>query len=182
MTVQLRPAEDVDLDAILDIHNDAILNSKSIWTDEPVNRAERASWLAERDAAGFPVIVAVADDTVVGYASFGPWRSKSGYRFTVENSVYLAAEYRGRGIGATLLAEILRLAREAGMRVMVANIEAGNSASIAIHERFGFTAVGTVRQVGTKFGEWLDLVIMQLPLQPGGWEAGVAPLSDRHDV
>lgn len=174
MTVQLRPAEETDLEAILEIHNDAIRTSTSIWTDEPVDLAERRAWFADREAAGFPVVVAVADDVVVGYASFGPWRPKSGYRFTVENSVYLAAGHRGRGIGATLLAEIVRLAQDAGMRVMVANIEAGNAASIRLHERSGFTAVGTVRQVGTKFGRWLDLLIMQLPLQTDGWDAAAS--------
>lgn len=165
MTVRLRRAEDADLDAILDIHNDAILNSSAIWTDEAVDRRERERWLAQREAAGHPVIVAVVDDAVVGYATYGPWRAKSGYRFTVENSVYLAAGHRGRGIGAMLLAEIIRLAQEAGMQVMVADIESRNSASIRLHERFGFERVGTVRQVGTKFGEWLDLLILELPLQ-----------------
>ena len=165
MTVRLRRAEDADLDAILDIHNDAILNSSAIWTDEAVDRRERELWLAQREAAGHPVIVAVVDDAVVGYATYGPWRAKSGYRFTVENSVYLAAGHRGRSIGAMLLAEIIRLAQEAGMQVMVADIESRNSASIRLHERFGFERVGTVRQVGTKFGEWLDLLILELPLQ-----------------
>jgi phosphinothricin acetyltransferase len=130
-----------------------------------VDRRERELWLAQRDAAGYPVVVAVVDEAVVGYASYGAWRAKSGYRFTVENSVYLAAGHRGRGIGAMLLAEIIRLAQEAGMQVMVADIESRNSASITLHERFGFEHVGTVRQVGTKFGEWLDLAILELPLQ-----------------
>lgn len=168
MTVRLRPATDADLDAILSIHNDAILNSRAIWTDQPADRRERENWLADRAAAGHPVVVAIAEDTVVGYASYGWWRPKSGYRFTVEDSVYLATEHRGRGIGAMLLAELIRLAQDAGMRVMIADIESGNAPSIRLHERFGFRQVGTLREAGTKFGEWLDLVIMQLPLDRSG--------------
>ncbi|AWB86161.1 GNAT family N-acetyltransferase [Mycetocola zhujimingii] len=160
----IRDALSSDLDAILAIHNEAILNSRAIWLDEPVHVEDREAWLAERQKAGHPVVVAVVDGSVIAYASYGPWQSRSGYRFTVENSVYVAAGHRGRGIGALLLAELLERAQRAGMHVMVADIEAGNSASIKLHERFGFTTTGTLHQVGTKFGEWLDLVFMERKL------------------
>jgi len=160
----LRHADDADLDAILAIHNDAIAHSRAIWTDEQVDRREREEWLASRREAGHPVIVADVDGVIAGYASYGPWRLKSGYRFTVEDSIYLAARFRGQGIGGLLLGELIRLARTAGMRVIIADIEAGNNASIRLHERFGFTHAGTLRHVGTKFDERLDLAILQLPL------------------
>jgi len=161
----LRHAEDADLDAILAIHNDAIAHSRAIWTDAQVDRREREEWLATRREAGHPVIVADIDGAIAGYASYGPWRHKSGYRYTVEDSIYLDGRFRGQGIGAQLLGELIGLARSAGMRVMIADIESGNTASIRLHERFGFTHVGTLRHVGTKFDERLDLVILQLPLE-----------------
>ncbi len=160
----LRPAQDADLDAILAIHNDAIAHSRAIWTDAPVDRAEREEWLQTRRAAGHPVIVADVEGVVAGYASYGPWRPKSGYRYTVEDSIYLDGRFRGRGIGGLLLGELIGLARGAGMRVMIADIESGNTASIRLHERFGFEHAGTLRHVGTKFGDRLDLAILQLPL------------------
>lgn len=160
----IRDATTADLDAIVAVYNDAILTSKAIWTDEPVEKPDRETWLAQRQDAGHPVLVAVEDDAVVGYGSYGPWQSKWGYRFTVENSIYLAEEYRGRGIGALLLDELLGRARNAGMHVMVADIEASNTSSIRLHERFGFTRAGVVHQVGTKFGQWLDLAILERTL------------------
>ncbi|MBD3942729.1 N-acetyltransferase [Microbacterium sp. NEAU-LLC] len=161
----IRRAEDRDLDAILAIHNHAIAHSRAIWTDEPVDRREREQWLADRHAAGHPVIVADVDGIVAGYATYAPWRVKSGYRYTVEDSIYLDDAFHGRGIGTLLLSELIRLARAAGMRVMLADIESGNSASIRLHERLGFTRAGFLRQIGTKFGERLDLVILELSLE-----------------
>jgi len=160
----LRAAEDRDLDAILAIHNDAIAHSRAIWTDALVDRREREHWLAARREAGHPVVVAEVDGVVAGYATYGPWRLKSGYRYTVEDSIYLDRAFRGQGIGGLLLGEIIRIARERGLRVMIADIEAGNTASIRLHERFGFTHAGLLRGIGTKFDERLDLAILELPL------------------
>jgi len=160
----LRHADDDDLDAILAIHNDAIAHSRAIWTDAQVDRREREEWLASRREAGHPVFVADVDGVIAGYASYGPWRHKSGYRYTVEDSIYLDGRYRGQGIGGLLLGELIGHARAGGMRVMIADIESGNTASIRLHERFGFTHAGTLRHVGTKFDERLDLAILQLSL------------------
>jgi L-amino acid N-acyltransferase YncA len=164
VTVQLRPAQDGDLDAILAIHNDAILNSPAIWYDEPVDRANREAWLAEHEAMGHPVIVAEVDGVVAGYASYGPWRPRSGYRYTVENSVYLDAEHQGQGLGRALLVELIARAKASGLHMMVANIEASNTASIRLHRSLGFEQTGFLREVGRKYDRWLDLVILQLAL------------------
>jgi phosphinothricin acetyltransferase len=161
----IRHAEDRDLDAILAIHNHAIAHSRAIWTDELVDRREREQWLADRRAVGHPVIVADIDGVVAGYATYGPWRFKSGYRFTVEDSIYLDDAFQRRGIGSLLLAELIERARDAGMRVMIADIESGNTASIRLHERMGFTHAGLLQQIGTKFDERLDLAILQLALE-----------------
>lgn len=164
MSVQLRPVRDADLDAILAIHNDVILTSPAIWYDEPVERSDRETWLAEHRAAGHPVIVAEVDGTVAGYASYAQWRARPGYRYTVENSVYLGADYRGQGLGRALLVALIAHARDAGLHMMVANIESSNVASIRLHESLGFQRSGVVREVGRKFDRWLDLVILQLEL------------------
>jgi phosphinothricin acetyltransferase len=160
----IRQAVDADLDAILAIHNDAILNSTALWTDEVVDRSDREKWLAERTAAGDPLLVAVEGDEVAGYATYAQWRARYGYRYTVEDSVYLAAPYQGRGIGRALLVELIDRARAAGHHVMLADIESGNVASVRLHESLGFVEAGHLREIGTKFGRWLDLTILQLDL------------------
>jgi L-amino acid N-acyltransferase len=160
----IRQAVDADLDAILAIHNDAILNSAAIWEDEPVDRSEREAWLAARTADGKPVFVAVDDGDVIGFASYAQWRSRCGYRHTVEDSVYLAASHRGRGIGRTLLVRLIEHARSAGHHVMLADIESGNTASVRLHESLGFVEAGRLRQIGRKFDRWLDLTILELNL------------------
>lgn len=161
----IRDAEDRDLAAIAAIHNHAVTHSTAIWNDTLVDMANRRDWMAARKGAGHPVLVAL-DDTgeVAGYASFGDWRAFDGYRHTVEHSVYVRPDLRGGGIGRTLLETLIDRARASGKHVMVAGIEAGNTASIALHERLGFRQVGLLPQVGTKFGRWLDLAFMQLVL------------------
>jgi phosphinothricin acetyltransferase len=160
----IRPAVDADLDAILAIHNEAIANSTAIWTDESETRRDREKWLAARAAAGDSVLVAVQNDEVAGYAAFAQWREKFGYRHTVEDSVYVARPYQGRGIGRALLLELIEQARAAGRHVMLADIESGNAASIRLHESLGFVEAGRLREIGTKFDRWLDLTILQLDL------------------
>jgi L-amino acid N-acyltransferase YncA len=160
----IRLAADADLDAILVIHNDAILNSPAIWDDSPVDRAEREEWFTVRTKAGNPVLVVEDDGVVVGYASYAPWRWKRGYRNTVEDSIYLAASHQGRGIGRTLLAQLIDHARDAGHHVMLADIESSNAASIGLHERLGFERAGQLNEIGQKFDRWLDLTILSLRL------------------
>jgi L-amino acid N-acyltransferase YncA len=162
--MQLRDAVPDDLPAILAIHNDAIENSVAIWTDEPVTLAERAGWLEAHSRGGYAVLVAEDDGVLLGYASLGAWHSKSGFRHTVEDSIYLRPDATGRGIGRALLGALLERARAGGYHVVVADIEAGNAASVRLHAAFGFEVTGTVREVGTKFGRWLDLTTMSLVL------------------
>ncbi|HNM42665.1 GNAT family N-acetyltransferase [Plasticicumulans sp.] len=165
MQQQIRDAGTADLDAILAIYNDAVQHTTAIWNDTPVDRTNRAAWLAARTAAGYPVLVAAAaDGAVLGYASFGDWRAFDGYRHTVEHSVYVHRDARGRGTGHALLAALTGRARALGKHVMVAAIDADNLASLALHRRLGFTETGRMPQVGCKFGRWLDLAWMQLRL------------------
>ena len=164
MPALIRRAVDADLDAILEIHNAAIRDSLAIWTEVEVDRADRERWLAAHDRDGHPVIVAEIDGAVAGFAAYSQWRERIGYRFTVENSVYVAGEYQRQGIARALMVELIALARAAGLHVMVAGIEAGNTASIALHESLGFESPVVLREVGTKFGAWLDLAFLRLEL------------------
>lgn len=162
--MRIRDAEPDDAEGIATIYNDAVLTT-AIWNDTLVDAANRADWLAARARSGYPVLVAVsAEGRVLGYASFGDWRAFDGYRHTVEHSVYVAADQRGRGIGVALMRDLIVRARETGKHVMVAGIEAGNSGSILLHEKLGFERVGLLPQVGCKFGRWLDLAFLQLTL------------------
>lgn len=162
--MQIRPATDSDLDAILKIHNHAIRTTTAIWTDVEVDRGDRERWLAAREAAWHPVIIAEIDGSLAGYASYGPWREKTGYRFTVENSVYVAEGFQRRGVARALMVELISLARSRGIHVMIAAIEAGNAGSIALHRSLGFGEPTIVAEVGVKFGRWLDLAFMRLQL------------------
>jgi L-amino acid N-acyltransferase YncA len=162
--MKIRSASDADLDAILGIHNDAILHSTALWTDEPVERSDREAWFAHQRTAGHPILVADIDGAVGGYASYSYWRAKYGYRFSLENSVYVADGFRGQGVGRALMEALIGHAKAGGYHVMVADIEAGNEASIALHTSLGFELEGTIVEIGFKFGRWLDLAIMRLKL------------------
>ncbi|MTJ80224.1 MAG: N-acetyltransferase [Telmatospirillum sp.] len=162
----IRDADSADAAAIAEIYNDAVAHTTAIWNERTVDTPNRAAWIADRRKAGFPVLVAVAagQGEVVGYASYGDWRAFDGYRHTVEHSVYVRSNRRGAGIGRRLMEMLIVRARADGKHVMVAAIEAGNEVSIGLHRALGFEAVGHLREVGTKFGKWLDLAFLQLTL------------------
>ncbi|WP_077043856.1 GNAT family N-acetyltransferase [Rhodococcus sp. MTM3W5.2] len=160
----IRDADHHDLPGILEIHNEAVLNTTAIWDEETVDVEDRREWLEARHRAGYPVLVAESDGRVAGYASYGVWRAKSGYRYTVENSVYVHVDHHRKGIASQLMAALIERARAGSVHVMVASIESGNTTSIALHERFGFRTVAVMPEVGMKFGRWLDMTFMQLTL------------------
>ncbi|MBA1194039.1 N-acetyltransferase [Pseudomonas entomophila] len=161
MTYHLRDALPDDLPDLLAIYNDAVLNTTAIWNETPVDLANRQTWFELRAAQGYPILVAVDDSGVLGYASFGDWRPFEGFKYTVEHSVYVRGDQRGKGLGPVLMEALIERARACGKHVMVAAIESGNAASIRLHERLGFVVTGQMAQVGVKFGRWLDLTFMQ---------------------
>jgi phosphinothricin acetyltransferase len=163
---KIRLAEAGDSEAIRAIRNDVIAHSTAMWTTHPVTPADGTQWLAD-NLSRRSAYVAEADGAVIGFANWSPWRPKDGYRYTVEDSVYLTDGHQGRGLGAQLLQTLIDGAAESGAHVMMATIEASNTRSIALHGRLGFEIVGTVREAGTKFGRWLDLTMMSLPLFRG---------------
>jgi len=162
--LHLRAAQVGDLPQILAIHNDVIATSNAIFSEQPDTLEGRSAWFEQRTAAGLPVLVAESAGEVLGFASYGPFRPWQGYRDTVEHSVHVRADSRRMGIGRGLLEALIAHAREAGRHVMVAGIDGGNAASIALHRSLGFERVGLMAEVAVKHGRRLDLVLMQLTL------------------
>lgn len=156
----IRPAIANDVYAITEIYNYAVDNTVAIWTEDHTSPAARLDWLRALSEGGYPVLVAELDGRVAGYASVGPFRTFPGYRHTAENSVYVHPDFHGQGLGSALLAALIDACKDTTIHVIVAAIEAGNTASIALHEKHGFESTGTLREVGTKWGRWLDLNFM----------------------
>lgn len=160
----IRPAEDEHLPGILAIYNQVIAHSTAVYSSAPVDLSERKAWLELRRGRGFPVLVAIEAGEVAGFASYGDWRAASGYLFTVEHSVHVRVDLRGKGIGRALMAALLAEAKAQGKHAMVGGVDASNTASIAFHHSLGFESVAYLREVGHKFGRWLDLVFVQKQL------------------
>jgi len=166
--VTLRPAEGRDLAALRVIYAGHVLNGTGSFEEEPPDAAEfTRRWKAVTDL-GLPYLVASSGRRPLGYAYAAPYRPRSAYRFTVEDSIYLDPDAVGRGIGGLLLSAVIERATSAGKRQMLAVIgDSANAASIRLHARLGFREVGTFRAVGLKFGRWLDSVLMQRELGEG---------------
>jgi len=162
--IKLRIANENDIPAILAIVNHAILHTTANYNYEPQSLEVQTDWFLQKKAHHFPVIVAEIGEKVVGFGSYGTFREKIGYQFTVEHSVYVADEFIGKGIGKLLLSELITLAKAQGMRTMIGAIDAENESSIRFHENFGFTKCGLIKDAAFKFGRWLDLQFMQLLL------------------
>jgi len=165
MNIKLRPATSNDLEKILEIVNHSILHTTANYNYDVQTLEVQTKWFEDKNAKKLPIVVADLEGEVVGFGSYGQFREKIGYQYTVEHSVYVVDHVIGKGIGSQLLTELIRLAKEQGYHCMIGAIDADNAGSIAFHERFGFTAAGTIREVGYKFDHWLDLVFMQLLLK-----------------
>lgn len=162
--LSVRPATEADLQEILFIYNDAILNTTAVYNYQAHTLAMREEWFRQKQQDGFPVLVATFHDEVVGFSTYGHFRAWAAYKYSVEVSVYIHPEFRGKGIAKALYAPLFEMAREQELHTLIAGIDASNAASIKLHEGFGFEKVGLFKQVGFKFGQWLDLQFMQLIL------------------
>lgn len=158
----VRHGTEDDLPAMLEIYNDIILNTTAVWHNEQHTPEMRREWFLTKKQQGHPVFVADEDGVVVGFSTFGPFRPWAGYRFTVENSVYVAAQKRGKGIAKLLMPPLINAARDLNVHAIVAGIEASNDASVALHEKFGFIEVAHFKEVGYKFDRWMDLKFLEL--------------------
>ena len=164
----IRAATEADLPAITAIFNEVIATSTAIYADDPFTPADRAAWFAARQAAGYPVLVAQEEGAILGLASFGEFRAWPGFRHSVEHSVHVRADARGRGLGTALVSALFEPARALGKHVMIAGVDAANEGSIRMHQRLGFARGAVLREVGRKFGRWLDLELMQKFLDAPG--------------
>lgn len=163
--IQIRTATEDDLEQILVIYNEVIANTTAVYSYQPHTMEMRREWFATKQQQGFPVFVAEEAGRVAGFSSIGPFRPWPAYKYTVENSIHVAADQRGKGIGKLLMPPLINAASALQMHTIVAGIDATNEASIAFHKLFGFEEVAHFKQVGYKFGRWLDLKFLQLVLK-----------------
>lgn len=162
MSIIVRPAAAGDMARVQAIYAHHVLHGTASFEEIPPDLAEMQRRRDAVLAAGLPYLVAEKDDAVIGYAYAGVYRTRTAYRHTAEDSVYLAQDAAGQGAGRALLGQIIAQSAVAGYRELVAIIgDSGNTASIGLHRALGFRDVGTLRNVGLKFGRWLDTVIMQ---------------------
>lgn len=162
----IREATEQDLLEILEIYNTAIVHTTAVYHYEPQTLEERKSWFAKKQEDGQPVLVFEEDGEVLGFATFGSFRPWPAFKYTIEHSIYVASRAKGKGIGSKLLVQLIEIAKHKGYKTMVAGIDASNPGSIGLHEKYGFTHSGTIRNAGYKFGSWLDLAFYQLDI-PG---------------
>lgn len=152
-------------EAILEIFNEAILNSTALYDYAPRTRQSMVGWFEAKEHGGFPVIgIEDQSGALLGFGSYGTFRSWPAYKYTVEHSVYVQRDHRGQGLGTVLVRAIIAEARCNELHALIGGIDATNTRSIALHEKLGFRHVGTLPQVGFKFGRWLDLALYQLLL------------------
>jgi L-amino acid N-acyltransferase YncA len=162
--ITIRAAREADLPEILDIYNHVILSTTAVYQYVPQTLEMRKAWYESKLVDGYPVFVAEDAGRVVGLSSYGPFRAWAAYKYTVENSVYVAADQRGRGIARLLMQPLIESSRVRGYHAIIAGIDAANEASLRLHRSFGFEEVAHFRQVGYKFGRWLDLKFLELLL------------------
>jgi L-amino acid N-acyltransferase len=164
----LRDAVESDLPGILGIYNEIIAHSTAIYTERPISLDDRLAWFRARQEQKYPILVAVDESGVIGFASFGDFRAWPCYLHTVEHSVHVRADRRGHGIGRALLEALIPRASALSKHVLIAGIDTDNTVSLKLHQRLGFVQVAHFREVGRKFNRWLDLVFMQRFIDPPG--------------
>ncbi len=169
--ITIRSARETDLEEILDIYNHVILNTTAVYAYEPHTLDMRKAWYEGKVRDGYPIFVAEDDGRVVGLSTYGPFRTWPAYKYTVENSVYVAADQRGKGIARMLMQALIDSVRGRAYHAIIAGVDSTNEASLRLHRSFGFEEVAHFREVGYKFGRWLDLKFLELifpdsPVQP----------------
>jgi phosphinothricin acetyltransferase len=167
--VYVRPAISDDVPAILAIYNEAVLTTTASADIAAESLENRTDWFHTLTTTGFPVVVAEEEGCVLGWGSLKPYNPRPGYRFTTENSVYIAEAARGRGVGKVILADLLRRAGELPVRSVIAGISGDNEASLRLHRSFGFKDAGTLEGLVFKFDQWIDVVYLRYEVP--GWES-----------
>ncbi|MEN8390966.1 N-acetyltransferase family protein [Acinetobacter indicus] len=178
MRFHLRPATEHDLAAIQAIYNPEVLQHVNTWNEQPFDLAHFQHWFQQLQKQNFPLLVAEHLDTgqIAGYADYSTFRSISGFKHTVEHSVFIDRQFSRQGLGKQLMQALIQHAQAHQVHVMVAAIDHDNSGSIALHQQLGFQHCGYMPQVGRKFGQWRDLVLMQLILDPAPEQTASTPV------
>jgi L-amino acid N-acyltransferase len=158
----IRHAIENDIRPMLDIYNEIILNTTAVFQYDLHTLEMRREWLAQKQKDNFPVFIAEENNKIVGFSTFGQFRNWQAYKYSVESSVYVKADQRGKGIGKLLLQPLIDAAKQMQLHTIIAGIVADNEASIALHKQFGFVEVAHFKEVGFKFNKWLDLKFLQL--------------------
>ncbi len=159
--MKIRAATNEDQQAILEIYNEAVQNTTATFDTEPRSLQNQVEWF-RRHKKNHPVLVVEENDKVIGWSSMSPWSDRCAYDTTVEVSVYVHRDFRGRGIGSQLLEKITEEGRRANNHTVLSRISEGNDISIHLHEKLGYRHIGVMKEVGFKFGKFLDVTLMQL--------------------
>ncbi|MDF5725011.1 MAG: GNAT family N-acetyltransferase [Rhizonema sp. PD37] len=160
-TVYIRPAMIGDIEALLAIYNDAVLHTTATYDYNPRSLPEQLTWFQSKQEGGYPILVGIIKNNVVGFSSYGSFRARPGYCYTVEHSVYVHQNFRCRGLARILMTSLLQHAKNAGYHMMIGGIDADNIPSLNLHEQLGFIQVGHLKEVGWKFERRLDLIMVQ---------------------
>lgn len=160
--MKIRNANETDLPQMLDIYNEIIANTTAVFQYDPHTLDMRREWFAQKQKEGFPVFVAEENNEMAGFSTIGAFRNWQAYKYSVENSIYVRAGQRGKGIGKLLLQPLINASKQMGMHTIIAGIDASNETSIALHQQFGFVEVAYFKEVAYKFDRWLDLKFLQL--------------------
>ena len=160
--VTIRNARENDVQPMLDIYNEIIANTTAVFQYDLHTLQMRKEWFKQKQQENLPVFVAEENNVIVGFSTFGQFRNWQAYKYSVENSVYVRADCRGKGIGKLLLQPLIDAAKQMQLHTIIAGIVADNEASIALHKQFGFVEVAHFKEVGYKFDKWLDLKFLQL--------------------
>ena len=160
--IRIREAVREDIPQMLEIYNEVILNTTAVYNYDPHTLEMRTEWFETKQQQGFPVFVAQENNIILGFSTIGPFRAWQAYKYTVENSVYIKADCRGKGIGKLLMPPLIDAAKRLGLHAIVAGIDATNDVSITLHKQFGFIEVAHFKEVGYKFDRWLDLKFLEL--------------------
>lgn len=164
MSFIIRNAKKEDIPDILEILNESILHSTAYYESQPKSIKQQEEWLLKKQLSGMPVIVAESEGKALAFGSYDHFRPQEGYKYTVEHSVYVNQHFRGNGIGKTILNQLIQTARNQKMHLMIAVIDSENETSIQLHKKVGFTESGRLKGAGYKFGQFLDVVFLQLKL------------------
>ena len=162
----VRDARPDDARAIVDLYNHYVTHTTITFEEQPVSPSEMESRVREIQSGGLPWLVAEESGVVVGYAYASKWKTRSAYRFSVESTVYVAHDRRTRGVGTSLYEVLIARLKDAGYHTVIGGITQPNEASVRLHERLGFVKTAHFREVGFKFGEWLDVAYWQRPVDP----------------